>query len=207
MTDWLSFEDVRKMRRGTNTYDVFTFPFMDDVYIGMRVLTQDEIIRATNIGREKAKKDFKDISNWEDNAYATKEMLFMAVVKATSDTEYTQEPFFANAEEVWELNLDEIKMLEEHYTEVQGKYTPFYNIKTPEEFDTLISDLKKKPQIGMSLSTDTLRTLVLYMAASIKRLPNDSDSTSSSANQSKTTEKKEPTKEQEKRGIKILPQS
>ena len=203
MTDSLSFEDVRKMRRGTSSYEIFNFPFMDDVYIGMRILTQDEIIKATNIGREKAKKLFDDLSNGEAEAFATKEMLFMSVVKATSDTECTGEPFFSKPEDVGELNMDEINLLQEHYVEVQRKYTPFVDVKTPEDFENLISDLKKKPQIGTSLSSYTLRQLALYLIAHSMKSQKDSDSISSPVMLSKTTEKKKPMKK-ELRGIKVL---
>lgn len=34
MTDEaLSFEDVRRMRRGTETYEIFAFPFTDNVHL------------------------------------------------------------------------------------------------------------------------------------------------------------------------------
>ena len=204
MTDTpFSYEDVRKMRRGTNTYDVFTFPFTDNIFIWMRVLTQDEMIRAGNKGKIKAKKMYWDIMWGEDNAFAVRELLYMAVVKATSDTECTSEPFFSSPEDIWELSLDELTILDEHYKEIQRKYTPFIDVKTPEEFEELVSELKKKPQIGMSLSIDTLRLLVVSLIASSQKSQNDNDSTSSPVNQLKTTEKKPPM-EKELRGIKVL---
>ena len=45
------------------------------------------MVRAANIGRNKAKKIYSDISGGEDSAFAMKEILYMATVKATSDTE------------------------------------------------------------------------------------------------------------------------
>ena len=204
MTDTtFSYEDIRKMRRGTNTYDVFTFPFTDNIFIWMRVLTQDEMIRAGNKGKLKAKKIYWDIAGGEDNAFAVRELLYMAVVRATSDTESTSEPFFSSPEDVWELSLDELTILDEHYKEIQRKYTPFVDAKTPEEFEALIADLKKKPQIGMSLSTDTLRLLVAYLTVNSQTLQNDSESTYLPVNQSETIEKNQPMTK-ELRGIKVL---
>ena len=208
MTDQaLSFEDVRKMRRGTRNYDIYTFPYTEDVYVWIRVLTQDEMVLASNNGRQKAKKIFADISGWEDTAYTIKEILYMATVKATADIEFPEEKFFSSAEEVWELSLDEMVMLRTHYEEIQWKYTPFYKAKTSEDFDKLISELKKKPQIGMSLSIDTLRLLVAYLTPSIVKLQNDNDSTYMSANQSQMTEKKNHMKKPETRGIKVIESS
>lgn len=51
-------------------------------------------------------------------------------------------------------------MLRKHYEAIQEKYTPFFNVETPEDFENLVSELKKKPQIGMSLSLFTLIRLV-----------------------------------------------
>ena len=168
MTDVnLSFDEVRKMRRGTNSYEVFPFPFMDDVYVGMRVLTQDETVKAVNVGRAKAKTELENPTEDEELKYSSRELLFTSVVKATNDTSCSSEPFFSSAEQVGELTLDELNLLLEHYNEVQQKYVPQQDLKTPEEFDALIADLKKKPQTGMSLSTYTLRMLSLYMVAKL----------------------------------------
>ena len=200
----LSFEDIRKMRRGTNTYEVYPFPMVEWAYIGIRVLTQDEILKAVNTGKERAKSALKDPSESEISEYAYREMIFKATVKATSDKESDGESFFTYAEDVGELSRDELEMLMEHYSEVQSKYAPIQDLKTAEDFEALISELKKKPQNGMSLSTYTLRQLVEYLIVSSKTLPNDSDSISTPVNPSKTIEKENPTKESDPRGIKVI---
>lgn len=191
------------MRRGTNTYEIYPFPYMEDVFVGIRVLTHDEIMRASNIGREKANKSLTNANEDEQIKFASREILFNAVVKATNDTECSSEAFFSNAEEVGELTLDEINLLLEHYNEVQQKFIPQQDLNSPEEFDALIEDLKKKPQIGMSLSTYTLRMVLLYSVARLQNLQKDSDSISSSASPSKVDGKETLTKPVEKRGIKL----
>jgi hypothetical protein len=192
------------MRRGTNTYEVYPFPFVDNAYVWIRVLTQDETVRAVNTGRTKAQKELTDATQEDEMDYASKELLFKSMVKATSDKDSAGEPFFSSAEDVWELSRDELNMLLEHYNEVQRKYAPIQDLKTPEEFDKLIADLKKKPQNGMSLSTYTLRQLVWYLIVSSEISQNDNDSTSIPVSPLNETEIESPTKKADKRGIKVI---
>ena len=99
MTDInLSFEDIRKMRKGTNSYEVFPFPFMEEVSVGVRVLTQDEVLKAINTGREKAKRELKEATPDEEASYGRKELMYKAVVKVTESTEDKSEPFFSSPE-------------------------------------------------------------------------------------------------------------
>lgn len=54
-----SYEDIRKMRRGVNAFDIFSFPYLDEVKIAIRVLTQGEILRCMDLGREDAMANLK----------------------------------------------------------------------------------------------------------------------------------------------------
>jgi CO dehydrogenase/acetyl-CoA synthase alpha subunit len=81
-------------------------------------------------------------------------------------------------------------MLIEQYNEVQEKYAPALKIKTSEDFDNLIEEIKKKSLLGMSLNSYTLRELVVYMTQRITKLQKDNGTTSSQSKPEKETSKK-----------------
>lgn len=56
----LTYEDIRKMRKGTNAFDIFPFPFLPDINIAIRVLTQNEILECLDNGRQDAKARLSD---------------------------------------------------------------------------------------------------------------------------------------------------
>ena len=193
MTQWLSFSEVRKMRKGTNSYDVYNFPFTE-VAIGIRVLTQDEVIMSTNTGRDKASKLFENPTNELIMDLSTRELLYKSVITVTSEEQWESKSedftrFFSSAEDVWELSMDEITTLLEHYNEVQEKYAPISKLETPEDFEKLIWELKKKSRLGMSLSTLTLRKLLQYSISNPLTSQNDNGIGSSPASQTKETMK------------------
>jgi hypothetical protein len=55
MTIKLTYEDVRKLRKGTNAFDIFDFPFLENAKIAIRVLTQEEILQCLDAGRQDAR--------------------------------------------------------------------------------------------------------------------------------------------------------
>jgi hypothetical protein len=55
MQKGLSFSEIKEMRRGTETYMDFLFPYSKDIGIRIRVLTQDEILMAHIFSKKKAK--------------------------------------------------------------------------------------------------------------------------------------------------------
>ena len=172
----MSFDDIRKMRRGTDVVEKYNFPFTE-VPIYIRVLSQDEIIKAINIWREIAKREleFPPVSA-EIEEYSMRELLYKAILRVT-DNENDKIPFFNKSTDVWELTADEWTLLTQYYNEVQEKYAPQTTIKTREDFENLISELKKKSPIGNSLSTYMLRTLVDFLIENLTILRNDNGTT------------------------------
>ena len=189
MQKWLSFSQIKEMRRWTETYMEFLFPYSKDIGIRIRVLTQDEILMAHIYAKKKAK---SLLPEWEVASpdilvdLATRYLLQKAVI--VSDEEKTS--FFSNIEEVWELSKDEALMLVEQYNEVQEKYAPATEIKTSEDFDNLIEEIKKKSLLGMSLNSYTLRELVAYMTVRITKLQKDNGTISSPSKPKKEKSKK-----------------
>lgn len=188
MEKQLSYEDIRKMRRWVNSYEIYNFPFMTDVQIAVRVVTQDELLKAINKGREKAEVMFKKPSGEDIEKMAMRELLYNAILVVPNGEERIK--FFDSPEMLWDLSLDEVNLLTEHYEAVQEKYAPWILIKTEEDFELMISELKKKSLIGMSLSTYTLQQLLWYLIETMKILPSDNDTISTPVSKSKENEKK-----------------
>lgn len=176
-----TFEQVMKMRRGTNAYELFKFPYTnDEIAIAIRVLTQTEIKMATNDGRRKADTDLYQPTQLDYNDYGARELLLKAVytVQENGESDLT-EPFFKSSVQVGELTMDEVSILLQHYNEVQEKYSPLDKVETEDEIWELIEDVKKKSLRGTSLSTYTLRVLVEFLVKNSTTLQKDSDSISS----------------------------
>jgi len=200
----LSYEDIRNLRIGKKGYDTFNFPFMPDVPISIRVLSQDDIIKASANWRYQAKQELKDPTNQDSMDFGARELLFQAVMKHNGEGEEPTERFFGSSKEVWELSMDEIVMLLQYYNEVQEKYTPLNEATTSEEMEELIEEVKKKSPRGMSLSTPTLRKLVFFMGETLGNWQKVSESTYSQLSKSEENTKSKPsTKAPIEKGIKL----
>ena len=129
----ITFDYIRKLKRGTSSFDIYSFPYLPEVTISVRVLTQLELMDSQDIGRVKA----KELLKGEE-----------------------KKPFFESPEQVLELSKDETNHLFEYYSEVQEKYSPLSKVNTQADFDNLVEEVSKKSVLGMSLSSYTLKQLV-----------------------------------------------
>lgn len=188
MNEWnknLTFAELRAIRRGTNTVEVYNFPFLDAGRIGIRVLTQDEIFRSTIFWKQEAEKlDSREDVNVVIN-FTTRELLRKACFVWETDTK-----FFKSTDEVGELSVDETDALFDLYNRTQEKYAPAQSLETEEEFQELISDIKKKSVRGKSLSSYTLEKLVHFLAVGWLKLQNDNGTISGQSKKNKTNSKK-----------------
>lgn len=105
-----------------------------------------------------------------------RELLYRAILDDSGNK------FFSSPEQVGELSADEVVSLLEFYNATQEKYAPTKNIQTEKDFVDMIEEIKKTSPLGMSLSTHTLRKLVLFMADSYQTLPRGNDTISLDAN-------------------------
>lgn len=185
----LSFEQVRKMRRGVNAFDVYLFPYMTDVEVAIRVLSQEEIFESINVWQQKLRDKYPNA--WQDQEihYGTRELLHKAILKKPVADE--RDKFFASPEELGELSIEEFNLLLEHYNEVQEKYAPDKTLESEEDVMELIEEIKKNSLVGMSLSTHTLRRLVVTLAKPSETLQNDNGSTSLPSKKSKAKTKRD----------------
>lgn len=170
----LSYEDIRKMRKGTNAFDVFPFPFLTDVKIAIRVLTQNEILECLDDGRQDAKAKLADPRDIDIYQIGMARLIQKAIYCVPEDAGETPTiPFFYSVEEVLELSVEETRLLEEYYNSVQEKYSPMETLKEAKDFINLIEAIKKNKIDGNYLSSLTLRKLVSYLIESSETSQND----------------------------------
>lgn len=200
-TERVSFVDIKKLRKWIAWHELRIFPFMPDVKIGIRVLTISELVSCKDIWRDKAKEALINPSQDDINDYIYAEVLYRAVLSYPVD--WTT--FFSSSEEALDLSIDESVLLKEYYEEVQEMYSPLEKVETEEQFNELISEIRKKSHLGMSLSSYTLRKLLLFMIENGKTLPSDNDSISSPSNK-KEEILKTPTPKRKKNEIKLVTQ-
>ena len=174
-----SYEDIRKMRRGVNAFDIFSFPYLDEVKIAIRVLTQGEILRCMDLGREDAMANLKRPREIDSFQYGMIRLLAESVHKIPEEGWVPTDKFFESAEDVLELSREEVDMLQEYYEAVQDKYSPIRKVSTEKEFEALVEEIKKNKTLGNSLSSFTLRKLVEYLIQVLSSSQNDNGSGSS----------------------------
>lgn len=193
MTKKLSFEEVLQMRRGTNAYDIFLFPFTkDDIPVAIRLLSQQEVKISNSDARRKADNELYKPGPNEYSDYLVREMLYKAcyVVNDSGKDSDLSQKFFTSPEQVGELTMDEVNILLQHYNEVQEKFSPMVEVKDENDLLELIEEVKKKSHRGMSLSTHTLKLVLHYLISHSTKLPTTNESTSSPSKSIKKNSKK-----------------
>lgn len=164
------------------------FPYLPNIRIAIRVLTGEELVESLNIGRQKVLDRFGDnVAAGSIDDYVGRELMFKAIL-----TEDGERNFFQDPEQIGELSVDEFTHLLNQYNAVQEKYAPLETIKTEEDFNAMIEEIKKESPLGMSLSTHTLRLLVRYLAQYLPVSPRDNDTTFSDLSNSEENTKTEP---------------
>jgi len=174
----LSYEDIRKMRRGTNAFDIYNFPFLDGVKIAIRVLTQNEILECLDAWRDDAKRLFKQSRDIDAIQMGMAKVMEKAVyVPAENPWDFPTTPFFRSSKEVLELSVDETRLLEEYYNTTQEKYAPVQVLQTESDYLELIEAIKKKLIDGSYLSSLTLKELVTFLVDKYQLSPSDNGTT------------------------------
>lgn len=181
------------MRRGTNAYDIFLFPFTkDDIPVAIRLLSQQEVKISNSDARRKADNELYKPGPNEYSDYLVREMLYKAcyVVNDSGKDSDLSQKFFTSPEQVGELTMDEVNILLQHYNEVQEKFSPMVEVKDENDLLELIEEVKKKSHRGMSLSTHTLKLVLHYLISHSTKLPTTNESTSSPSKSIKKNSKK-----------------
>ena len=206
----LSYADLMKMREGDQAIDTYFFPGTD-IKILVRVLNQGTIIRAESRGTAQAREILSDINDKTgDDKESPNHMLLTQCIASEylyeaiyiyNDDEKLNEKFFDSPSDIENLTVDERNLLLDFYTETQENYSPVHKIKTDEDFEVLIEEVKKKSVAGMSLSSYILRKLLLYL---IKNSQKSQKGNGTGTMQSKNEKTKSSTKT--KGGIKMTNQ-
>lgn len=194
----LTFKDVAEMKRGRRAYSVFNFPFQKDVQLAIRLLTDTEIMECEAKGIRLAKEMLKNPTPQHNENAATYCLLYEACYAVPDMGEDILEApkFFESVQQIGELTTDEKNMLLEHYNFVQEKFAKFDDFQTPEEFEELLEEVKKNSPRGMSLSSFTLRKLLLFsVSPELQTSPTDNGSTTSDSNSSEESTNEKPSNE------------
>lgn len=173
MEQGYTFAELMKIKRGTTNREIFDFPFNPTIKIWIRVLTQDEILKAWVFWRQEAEK-----LNCKDDfqvVYAFTNMELLRLACYEWDTEMR---FFKSIDEVWMLSFDESEALFNLYWKTQERFAPINQVKTEEDFMELIEEVKKKWVGGSSLSSYTIERLLHTLIAKLEKLQNDNGSSS-----------------------------
>ena len=185
----LSYEDIKKMRRGVNAFDIYDFPFIEWAKIAIRVLNNNEILECLDLGRDDAHTRLKMPREIDTYQFWMARLLQRAIYVVPEDpAEKPSVLFFKSSDEVLELSVEETKLIEDYYNTVQEKYSPVQKLETPEDFIWLIDDIKKKRTNGNYLSSYTLRKLASYLIETLT--PSQNDSGTGSTQWMYSTEKK-----------------
>lgn len=183
----LSYSDLKKMMRGRKHFEIIDFPGFPEVKIAVKILGQKELedcARACDLVINKLKQDHGDVSS---NSVYVREMerqvLFRSIMQVpeldTRTDEYNFIRFFPDADCIGEIcTLDTVEMLMQAYNANQEKYSPAQTIKTAEDFENIIEEVKKNSIRGLSLSTHDLMTLVDILVKTPEILQKDSGSLS-----------------------------
>lgn len=178
-TQRLTFEQMQNLRKWANAREKFLFPWLDETYVTIWVLSQNDITICTIQGRKKAiEAHGEKVSAGEVDNFIQRELFFRCVF-----TEDGEETFFKSAEEAGKLTMDECTMFLEYYTTTQEKYWVDKKIISEEDLMTYLEAVKKASPLGMSLSTHTLRELVLFLDKNSTTSLRGNDTTSTDSNE------------------------
>lgn len=184
----MTYEELEKLRSGKKMYETFQFPFTPEIKIGVRVLSQDELIKCSSEGRRKADSDLYKPTKEDYDDYITREILYLSVV----NFETGEKSFFPSPEKVAKEPIDINLQLLQYYREVQEKFNPVQTVKDEKDFIKLITEVKKNSLLGMSLSTHILRELLHFLIANPETLQKDNGFTSSVSTVNNKTSKRKP---------------
>lgn len=187
-----SHEKLKALRKGTKHFVAFEFPGMPEISMAVRVCSQGEITDSLSKGRKKADAEMYNPTASDYLEYQEREILYNSIM-----TEDGEEKFFPSSDSVGDETVDTRIILIEKYNEVQEEFSPVKDIKTEEDFLNTLSEVKKNSQIGLSLSSYTLRKLLSFLIAHPNALLKGNGSISTLLSPNEETSKKNPIVKQE----------
>lgn len=142
----------------------------------MHVLSQQEHQDATFATERLFKSDKIDVNLVTANEYESEQVTQM-LYRALRDPEKPQEPIASSITDFRRaLTKDEKKYISDEYLAFESEISPSPDNLSNDEFDKLLSDLKKNASqtVGSISSTATLKKLLLTMASQPPSVPLDS---------------------------------
>jgi len=165
---------LQKLKLGTDNVKLIDIPGSTQK-VALRILSQKDLQQATFNTERLFKAEKIDINMVSANEYDSEkatQILFMSL----RDPENLDEPIAKNITEFRSALSKSVKeYIIDEYVTFEKDCNPTPDILSNDEFDKLVSDLKKKPlQInGYSGSTATLKKLIITLASQPVTLPQD----------------------------------
>jgi hypothetical protein len=160
MSDLLS-----RLKLGSDNIKLVDFPNINNQKIALRILSQKEIQEASFATERHFKSEKIELNMVTASDYDTEKSVQM-LFRALRDPEKLQESISATITEFRSLlTRQEISALADEYLAFESECSPSLDTLSGDEFDKLVSDLKKKPEqtIGNITSLQMLRRLLLTM--------------------------------------------
>lgn len=197
-----SFEDLKNIMRGRKHFEEFKFPGEDEIRIAVRVLTSQEIEDTQYKAEVIVKRKYPEIKPDEIKSSVPfikeleRQILFNAIVKVplqdSVSGEFVFDKFFGSVDDIGLVEQSSIESLFEYYHLVQEKYSPHMTIKSEEDFENLLEEIKKNSIVGLSLSIPVLQMLLDFLVKNPEILLKDNGSSSQHLKQEKESLKKKP---------------
>ena len=163
---------LERLKLGTNNTKLVKWPG-SDLAIIVRILSQQDIQEAI-FATERLFKSSKIETNLMTADEFDNEKQTQVLFRAIRDPEDMEKPICQTVEEFRRsLTREEKELLIAEYNGFESECSPSPDNLTNDEFDKVMSDLKKKPAetLGNITSISTLKKLLLIMASPPKKLP------------------------------------
>lgn len=164
-------ERIQEMLKGRRAVKTYPFPGLEDVEVGLRALTDNEIDDARMAAQRhvKERKADLDVDPFLFDRECQRQVLWRAVVDPESDPD-EPEPFFPSFRDVRQLDGPIVQALWDAYEEHQEYVSPIRTLdptQLREFIDALGKD--KAPDVLLTgFAHDTLRRCVLSMASKLR---------------------------------------
>lgn len=163
-----------RLRLGTSNIKLVKWPG-SDVQVTIRILSQQDIQEA-HFATERLFKVGKIETNLMTADEYENEKSTQILFRSLRNPENLEEPICKTIEEFRRsITREEKKQLIEEYLGFESECSPSPDNLSDDEFDKVLSDLKKKPAetLGNITSMSMLKKLLLTMASPLAELPRD----------------------------------
>lgn len=170
---------LQKLKSGTDNIKIIDWPGTDQK-VALKILSQQELQDASFAAERLFKSQKVETNLMTANDYE-QEKVVQILYRALRDPERTSEPICGSVS-TFRCNITskELDILSGHYVAFETECSPSPDRLSSDEFDKLLSEVKKTPDsaIGTITNIYTLRRLITSMVNQLSSSPTDSGSIS-----------------------------